>query len=47
MTDSTESDGYPWYHDPGDTVDKLNVSYLRAMIQMTAATTALLAAPES
>ena len=35
------------YHQPGDTIDKLNVSYLRSMIQLTAAATALLAAPEN
>lgn len=30
------------YHQPGDTIDKLNVSYLRSMIQLIAAATALL-----
>jgi aminopeptidase YwaD len=40
-------DAYPWYHQPDDTVDKLNIAYLRAMIQLNAATTALLAAPEN
>jgi hypothetical protein len=39
--------GYPWYHQPDDTVDKLNIAYLRSMIQLNAAATALLAAPES
>jgi aminopeptidase YwaD len=39
-------DAYPWYHQPDDTVDKLNIAYLRSMIQLNAATTALLAAPE-
>lgn len=47
MTDSTKYDGYPWYHDPEDTMDKLNIPYLRSMIQLTAAATALLAAAES
>jgi hypothetical protein len=40
-------DGYPWYHQPDDTVDKLNIAYLRSMIQLNAAATALLAAPEN
>jgi hypothetical protein len=39
--------GYPWYHQPQDTIDKLNISYLRSMIQLTAATVALLAASKS
>lgn len=39
--------GYPWYHQPDDTVDKLNIAYLRSMIQLNAAATALLAAPEN
>ena len=47
LTDGTKYDDYPWYHESGDTVDKLNLPYLRAMIQLTAASTALLAAPES
>jgi hypothetical protein len=40
-------DGYPWYHQPDDTVDKLNIAYLRSIIQLTAAATALLAAPDN
>ena len=47
MTDSTKYDSYPWYHQPSDTMDKLNLPYLRSMIQLTAAATALLAVPES
>ena len=47
LTDGTKYDDYPWYHESGDTVDKLNLPYLRAMIQLNAASTALLAAPES
>jgi hypothetical protein len=39
--------GYPWYHQPDDTVDKLNIAYLRSMIQLNAAATALLVAPEN
>jgi Peptidase family M28 len=40
-------DGYPWYHQPDDTVDKLNIAYLRSMIRLNAASAALLAAPEN
>ncbi len=46
LTDGTKYDGYPWYHEPGDTMDKLNIPYLRSMIQLTAATVALLTAPQ-
>jgi aminopeptidase S len=45
LTDGAIYDGYPCYHRPCDTVDKLNISYLRSMIELTAAATALLAAP--
>ena len=47
LTDGSLYDGYPWYHEPGDTVDKLDISYLRSMIQLSAAATAMLAAPEA
>ncbi len=48
MTDGTKYDYYPWYHDPGDTLDNVNIPYLRSMIRLNAATTALLTvAPES
>jgi Zn-dependent M28 family amino/carboxypeptidase len=47
LTDSSMYDEYPCYHEPCDTVDKLNVSYLRSVIRLTAAATALLADPES
>ena len=43
LTDGAVYDGYPCYHKPCDTVDKLNVSYLRSMIQLTTAATVLLA----
>jgi hypothetical protein len=43
LTDGAVYDGYPCYHKPCDTVDKLNVSYLRSMIELTAAATVLLA----
>jgi Peptidase family M28 len=46
LTDGAIYDGYPCYHKPCDTVDKLNISYLRSMIQLTAAATALLATPQ-
>jgi hypothetical protein len=45
LTDGAIYDDYPCYHKPCDTIDKLNVSYLRSMIRLTAAATALLAAP--
>ncbi|HSL00962.1 MAG TPA: M28 family peptidase [Rubrobacteraceae bacterium] len=45
LTDGSMYDGYPWYHEPEDTLDKLDLGYLRSMIQLTAATAALLAAP--
>ena len=47
MTDSAKYDRYPWYHEPGDTMDKVNFPYLRSMIQLNAATAALLTSPES
>jgi hypothetical protein len=47
ITDGTKYDDYPWYHKSGDTVDKLNIPYVRSMIQLTAASAALLVAPES
>jgi Peptidase family M28 len=47
LTDGSIYDDYPCYHEPCDTLDKLNVSYLRSVIRLTAAATALLAAPQS
>ncbi len=47
MTDGTRYDSYPWYHTSGDTIDKLSIPYLRSVVQLNAAATALLAAPES
>jgi aminopeptidase YwaD len=47
LTDGTRFDGYPWYHTPSDTMDKLNIAYLRAMIQLVATAGALLAVPEN
>src|SRR5918997_1173218 len=46
LTDGTKYDAYPWYHQSGDTVDKLNIPYLRAMIQLTTASAALLASTD-
>ncbi len=46
LTDGSVYVGYPCYHDPCDTIDKVNVSYLRSVIRLTAAT-ALLANPRS
>jgi hypothetical protein len=45
LTEGMLYDGYPWYHQPGDTMDKLNIIYLRSMIRLTAAAAALLTAP--
>lgn len=45
LTDGSVYDDYPHYHAPSDTLDKLNVRYLRATIQLTAAATVLLANP--
>jgi hypothetical protein len=47
MFERGEDDPYPWTHEPGDTMDKVTIAYLRSMIQLNAAATALLAAPES
>jgi Peptidase family M28 len=47
LTDGSMYDEYPCYHEPCDTMDKLNVAYLRSVIRLTAAATALLAAPQS
>lgn len=47
ITDGSKYDAYPWYHKTGDTIDKLNIPYTRSMIQLTAASAALLVAPES
>ena len=47
VSDSTVFDGYPCYHKPCDTLDKVNVSYLRSMIRMVATASALLAVAEA
>ena len=46
LIDSAVFDGYPCYHKPCDTADKVNVVYLRSMIRMVATASALLAVPE-
>ena len=48
MTDGTKYDYCPWYHDPADTMDKVNIPYLRSMIRLNPAAAALLTVtPES
>ena len=47
LTDGAIYDGYPCYHRRCDTLDELDLSYLRSMIQLTAAATALLAEPKN
>ncbi len=46
VTDDAKYDGYPCYHKPCDTMDKVNVSYLRSIIQVVATASALLAVPK-
>jgi hypothetical protein len=46
LTDSAVFDGYPCYHRPCDTADKVNVAYLRSMTQLVATASALLAVAE-
>ena len=43
LTDGSVYDNYPYYHAPSDTADKLNIPYLQAVIQLTTATTLILA----
>ncbi len=43
LTDGSVYDNYPYYHAPSDTAEKLNIQYLQDMIQLTTATTLLLA----
>jgi aminopeptidase YwaD len=47
LTDGAMFDGYPWYHTPDDTMDKVNIAYLRSMIELAATASATLAVPES
>ncbi len=47
LTDGALYDGYPCYHKRCDTLDELDLSYLRSMIRLTAAATALLAEPKN
>ena len=46
VIDSAVGYGYPCYHKPCDTADKVNVAYLRTMIQMVATASGLLAGAE-
>jgi Iap family predicted aminopeptidase len=46
LTDSAVFDGYPCYHRPCDTADKVNVAYLRSITQLVATASALLAIAE-
>jgi Iap family predicted aminopeptidase len=46
LTDSAVFDGYPCYHRPCDTADKVNVAYLCSITQLVATASALLAAAE-
>ena len=46
LSDSAVFDGYPCYHKPCDTADKVNVAYLRTMIRLVATASALLAVAE-
>jgi len=46
VTDDAKYDDYPCYHKPCDTMDKVNVSYLRSIIRMVATASALLAVPQ-
>ena len=46
VTDSAVFDGYPCYHKPCDTAEKLNVTYLRTMSRLVATASGLLAAAE-
>ncbi len=46
LIDGAKADAYPCYHKPCDTMDRVNVTYLRTMIQLVATASALLAVPE-
>ncbi len=46
LSDSALFDGYPCYHKPCDTAEKVNVAYLRTMIRMVATASGLLAVAE-
>ena len=43
LIDGTKADNYPCYHERCDTMDKLNIAYLQAMIRIVATASALLA----
>ncbi len=46
LIDGAKADAYPCYHKPCDTMDKVNVTYLRSMVRLVATASALLAVPE-
>jgi Iap family predicted aminopeptidase len=46
LIDETKGDGYPCYHKPCDTADKVNVAYLRTMTRLVATASGLLAVAE-
>ena len=46
LSDSALFDGYPCYHKPCDTAEKVNVAYLRSMSQLVATASGLLAVAE-
>ena len=43
MIDGAKADNYPCYHERCDTMDKLNIAYLQAMIRIVATASAMLA----
>jgi hypothetical protein len=43
LIDGTKADNYPCYHERCDTMDKLNIAYLQAMIRIVVTASALLA----
>jgi hypothetical protein len=45
LIDGAKADNYPCYHERCDTVDKINIAYLRSMIRLVATASALLAVP--
>jgi len=45
LIDGSMADNYPCYHERCDTMEKLNIAYLRAMIRTVATASALLAVP--
>jgi Zn-dependent M28 family amino/carboxypeptidase len=46
LVDGAKWDGYPCYHKPCDTADKVNAAYLRTITQLVATASGLLAVAE-